>query len=1306
MACAKLFRMFRIGVLLAGFFVCLSSAQGQTWKQIGNLPPGTDLRCAYFWDTADGIVAGVHCIYTYNSGVWRTSSYPEEPDTIKSLRLLNGYNLYAASGATCIWESTDHGVTWQKTSALLPYADDFNVGEDGLIHGVNLKGTGMSIGTTISHFIPYNNAKCVAAMDDNIRIKFSGNGGVFWDTTFPLSFISGYSCAADTCNATCYILSDDTPTVLYRSMDYGKSWEPEYNFGKSTHDILEGADFGVLYVQGIDNVWRSTSGGMTWENIGGPGSNLDDRRMFTFGLYNRYLIDMDSAAVWIWDGGTGYVPTGPMPKILNVSNVVDTNCTFSTLTVNLALLDYPDTIRIHAYTQDSSTIQPTDTTIILPAGAGTVSVPFRTSVSPFQFNTAFYFQDTLSGKYSCGQYLYVENTFMTVQLPSYPQNILSVNNVTDTACSLSQLTINFLMTTNPDTVRIHAYTNDGLMIQPTDTTLIVPEGKGWFPVPYQASAHPFQFASTFYFEDTVSGAYKCGSYKYVTDSSILVNLYPPPGTPRSWLKTPLKFDACVPTRIPLVIRAPNICDSLTIDSITWSDTTLTPSLDHQPPETLGPDGLDTFWVTLFAPTPGIYNNFYYIHTTSIVLPRPWDTALYLYALASGSPTNPRASAPSKLTISNCAQASVPFYLHALTCDSVEFTGCTLSFSSSMQSSNNFNFPLDLAPETDDTLFITLPPQGYSGVNIVTADIKGRYLGSTVTFDTTVQIRVTFTNASSALVPNPDAVNLNTFSLCNKSESDTTIAFTNLGCDTMTVTGDQTVWENGWSASDPAFPFSLPPDDSFSIVFHYIPIGFTFTNQTVTYGFDYEGGKMGTVQLSLTGQATPASGGFSITDTAIDFGTFSQCGMPAADTTITVTNTGCDSLALSGASVDAGAGFTLTNGNDTTLAPNGSASFTIDFADSLTGAFNSAFHIIGIGTNGGNRIDTSVSLAATITPGTLLAAINTSAINFGTTSLCEERDSSVTITNKGCEPLTIAGNTFSSTQFGDTNSFPIVLLPDSSVTFFLFTQLDTTRHPDTINATLNFTLDSGASVPSVALTRSVIYPVQFSLSLAAQTSAAINATVPVYVLLHGTIPSQVDEVDFDLVYNDDLLSYNNAIQPDIVQNGPTTVLNGITNRPFKMSPASDRDTIATLQFQTYLTKNDSTSIQLTKQKFLSDGVISPSCIAAIDTISIPSHFILELGCDDSDIMAALNDSLPFIIESIQPNPAQDEITVELSGNVQPEIEMFDALGRGQDVRSTSLRPAITLNVSTMPSGVYYLRLSSGGYVQTRSISIER
>jgi hypothetical protein len=120
-------------------------------------------------------------------------------------------------------------------------------------------------------------------------------------------------------------------------------------------------------------------------------------------------------------------------------------------------------------------------------------------------------------------------------------------------------------------------------------------------------------------------------------------------------------------------------------------------------------------------------------------------------------------------------------------------------------------------------------------------------------------------------------------------------------------------------------------------------------------------------------------------------------------------------------------------------------------------------------------------------------------------------------------------------------------------------------------------------------------------------------------------------------------------------------------------------------------------------------------AALSVAPADSVQINFTGCGDSLILAAMNDSLPFYIERIQPNPAQDKITVMLSGSANPTIEMYDALGRIVLVPPTTPQPppsleggvggAIVLDVTNVPSGIYFLRLSMGGYVQSRSVVVQ-
>jgi len=1188
---------FRLGVLLALIFACLPCAHAQHWRQIGGLPPAADLRCAYFWDTAYGVVGGVGCIYTYRNGNWTEAGYPEQADTIKSLRLLDSAHLYAAGGVTDVWVSTDRGATWNLTGTGITKADDIYLGMDGKVHGMNFAGTGMMRGTT---FARIDSLHCCVARDDDMSLAYSGDGGMTWaNSSTPFEGASGYTVVADPCTGTFYTLTDGLKRELFSSTDGGDTWTLRKDFTNTVWDNLDGGLGGVLYVRARANnlIYRSLDGGGSFTTLWVPINPTEDRRMFAFGDVDRSLIILNGGGVWLWDDST--------------------------------------TLRAGERFAISSTEVP-------PArSCDTDLIPFVITTPPC---------------FRVDQLLAIDAASSTPSLQ------------VDSALSdLGHLK-------NADTVWFRYVQN-----WPTKGTYL-----------FRLQGH------------TKSG-FRIDTTLPVTLTSIK------PDNPLASVNAVIK-DPCADARIPVLIKNPT-CGVWHIDSMVLTGSQSIATIPSGFDSSVGPDQTDTIWLTSNLSQSGILNGRVMLYLTYEGALLSYDTSLLLSIDVRAATS--RVVAEPSLSLSNCKPSIVPLLLQSLACgDSVLFSSYTISLDKTLQYTTNLVLPQTLAPSEIDSLLISVPPQGLSGTYVFTVRVKGKYIGSnTPPFDTTVHIRVVFANSSNALTPQYlNEITLNTLTLCIGAKTDTTATFTNLGCDTITVTGDQSQWQPGWSATDPQFPFTLAPDSSFTVTIHYSPPGLAYSSQTVVYGFEYEGGKTGTAQSEFVGQAISPTASLALSISGIDFGTFSRCNA-SSDTTITITNTGCDSLSVSGISLDAGAGFTLTSGSDTELMPDQSAHFTIHFADSVTGTFHSAFHITGVGTDGGNTIDTTVPITAKIIPGSYVASIDKTSIDFGTTSICDERNSSVTIKNNGCEAITILQGSFSSLQFvfDAAVHFPITLLPDSSMTFPIFTQLDTTGHPNVIVGTLDFATNPTTPISPVSLTRSVTYPVAFSLSLAAESMAKIATIIQACVLRTGTIPAQADEVDFDLVYNDNLLSYDSTFQPDIKPIGITLLPDGSLDRSFAMRPATDRDTIATLQFKTYLTKDTRTAIQLTHQQFLVAGTISPGCVAVMDTTAIPNNFMLQLSCGDTTILAAWNSAPPFSIESIQPNPAGNEITLKISGTALPNMEMYDELGRTLPIPLSSFIPhpsSFSVDVSQVPPGSYFLRFSFDGYVQTRRISVVR
>lgn len=93
------------------------------------------------------------------------------------------------------------------------------------------------------------------------------------------------------------------------------------------------------------------------------------------------------------------------------------------------------------------------------------------------------------------------------------------------------------------------------------------------------------------------------------------------------------------------------------------------------------------------------------------------------------------------------------------------------------------------------------------------------------------------------------------------------------------------------------------------------------------------------------------------------------------------------------------------------------------------------------------------------------------------------------------------------------------------------------------------------------------------------------------------------------------------------------------------------------------------------------------------------FVLIPICSDSTISKTMAHGLPFAIKSIIPNPTTGDLTVSAIGNIPLHYDVLGLLG--QNLQSGELRGG-HIDLKSLASGSYYLRLSGGGYAQTRRI----
>ena len=141
----------------------------------------------------------------------------------------------------------------------------------------------------------------------------------------------------------------------------------------------------------------------------------------------------------------------------------------------------------------------------------------------------------------------------------------------------------------------------------------------------------------------------------------------------------------------------------------------------------------------------------------------------------------------------------------------------------------------------------------------------------------------------------------------------------------------------------------------------------------------------------------------------------------------------------------------------------------------------------------------------------------------------------------------------------------------------------------------------------------------------------------------------------------------------------------------------------LTFNTYLS-TPSTKVYL-DSAHLYGHRLNCDCAALSTANSDSVEIDFNTGCGDSIILAAMNEEAPFYIKSITPNPASSTIEINLSSFASIDYTLFDELGNSRLSGNISSLQS-KLDVTNLPSGDYYIRLNSNGYVQTRKIEILR
>ncbi len=602
-----------------------------------------------------------------------------------------------------------------------------------------------------------------------------------------------------------------------------------------------------------------------------------------------------------------------------------------------------------------------------------------------------------------------------------------------------------------------------------------------------------------------------------------------------------------------------------------------------------------------------------------------------------------------------------------------------------------------------SILFQFDPVDTMGSGSAEVELSGNYIGTTISFDTIV----TITYAAMGSTPHLTSVSALDFGSLTRCTGvalrDTMLRFANAGCAPDTITSITLIGAGFTSGSD-STPIIVLPGDTDSITVSFLPPdsgayqGTMLLNVTST-------GLTENPAIMFIGRAIQGFGVLAVAQPSIQAGSFSFC---AGDTTITdtISNTGCDTLVISNINFSGDTTFSLFSApGDSLLLPGTSRVFQFTFTPRVKGSQSAAltFHSRNIANDPGH--DTTITLAGLGLGGTSILSADSSLRDFGALYACQSRDTTITLRNTGCDTLVVDSGRVTNGSYATDAVYPIIIPPDSSATVQVSLAADSAGMTGTLEFFSNANL--GDSMVTIPVTASIIPPAHLVLDLSPSDTTTAGSMVRCYVLLEGTVPAgAISGLDFDITHNDDLLSYQNANGFTMTGSAGTAQLQALQfTAGSQAGSATGVDTIGSISFRVYLTDSSSTPLTLSNVTFTNSLSLADNCVAGI--VDSGASFTYLFSCGEPLIQDAMLGTLPFTITGIIPNPAQDEITVSVAGvgdHHAVSIEMFDALGRGQDVRSTSLQSGLTLDVSNVPSGIYFLRVSSGGYVQSRSVVI--
>ncbi len=611
--------------------------------------------------------------------------------------------------------------------------------------------------------------------------------------------------------------------------------------------------------------------------------------------------------------------------------------------------------------------------------------------------------------------------------------------------------------------------------------------------------------------------------------------------------------------------------------------------------------------------------------------------------------------------------------------------------------SNHTYPDTLSPNGIFSLDVGFNPNKQVGLFNGGVRVHAFYLdeGDTMWVDTTIF----FSGASKAVAPQftaaPTFLSFGKVSTCGQPV-DTVITITNQGCDSLRITSGPGALPPEFTLVSPqplVLPITLAPGASASFRFRFFPSATTTYNATGLFKVNQQGIEK-SITFILDGEGVKEGGVFNASPMAFDFKSLSICSRDSASGTIK--NTGCDSISIFNSQYFGDIDFSQYFGDagitGLKLGPLQQINYSVYLNPAKKGVRQG--FIVFTSDNGSGVTHDTVRFTVTVTDGTRILSSSRNTLDFGTTSLCENRDTTFTLTNSGCDTLTINTIDLQGSGFSSTTQTPIIIYPGQSTTIRVTTQLDTAGGKLSNSDTINFTTDADNTIPPITLSRAYSLPKHYSVHLASSgIPQGKNGDVVSFDLVSddAQLPG-VQSIDYDLGLNSDLLEYLNYTSPNTV----TITGNHIHIQGNPLIQQTANGSLATFNYRVYLTKDSTSTITATNLHLNNTDPSFEECVATVASTG-DTAFSYIYVCGDHILQDFLRTG-KLTIESLSPNPTNGMITITLKSPVKETATMriYDLLGKEVQHDTQTLLSGtnqLTIDTKPLPEGSYIIEFTT-------------